>query len=48
MRFHLGCDILSFFSVAQQFSSSSDTLGFLDLINSTSKYNGCCKYFLIG
>lgn len=48
MRFHLGWDILSSSSVAQQFSSSSDTLGFVDHISSTSKYTGCCRYFGMG
>lgn len=47
-RFHLGWVVLSSLSVAQQFSSSRDNWGFDDLVSSTSKYSGCCRYFMMG
>lgn len=47
IRSHLGWDILSSSNVAQQFSSSSDTL-FVALMSSTSKYSGCWRQFMMG
>lgn len=48
MRFHLGWDIRSSSSVAQQRSSSSESSGFVDLISWSSKYSGCCRYLAMG
>lgn len=48
IRSHLGWDILSSSNVAQQFSSSSDTWGFIALMSSTSKYSGCWRCFMMG
>lgn len=46
-RFHLGWDVRSLVSVAQQFSNSTDTWGLVDT-NSTSKWIGSWRYFGIG
>lgn len=48
MRFHRGRESRSSLRVAQQWSSTSATLGSEDVVSSTSKCRGCLRYLTTG